>query len=188
MPSRQKNISPKIQFGRVPYESHSSVASLNGSATKVYLVLCIHANRDWIAWPSRSRIAKLAGINPRTVSRAINELKVAGLVTVEKGGPTKPNRYRLDVGASAPLAQSHDAEVPMPAGRGASVPRAVVPLPPKQRKEQTNKQMASLGTAKTSNEKITMGKQKQSQRQQYVPAKKTGSVAHLVTSYELEPQ
>ncbi len=71
------------------------LANLSGSAVKVYLVLLRHADRSGSAWPSRGRIARLAGMSVRTVSVAVDELQQHRLITRRRGSSGFSNRYQL---------------------------------------------------------------------------------------------
>jgi DNA-binding MarR family transcriptional regulator len=72
-----------------------ALANLSGSAVKVYLILLRHADRSGLAWPSRGRIARLAGISIRTVSVAVDGLEQHRLITRRRGGSGFSNRYQL---------------------------------------------------------------------------------------------
>lgn len=95
------------------------------SETLVLLALADQANDQGLCWPSQETIASKARCSLRSVKRAVNSLRNAGLLEVEHRGREgfskgrKSNIYRLNVGAEisakselrANLALSEDAPV-----------------------------------------------------------------------------
>ena len=93
--------------------------------TLVLLALADQANDQGLCWPSQETIASKARCSLRSVKRAVNSLRNAGLLEVEHRGREgfskgrKSNIYRLNVGAEisakselrANLALSEDAPV-----------------------------------------------------------------------------
>jgi len=66
----------------------------------VLVVIAKHANKKLQAFPSVSRIAKLANMSPRSVHRKINRLQELGLLHVKnqgKDGKKTSNLYTLRV-------------------------------------------------------------------------------------------
>lgn len=63
-------------------------------ALRVATVLASHASSG-AAWPSRDRIALIAGVSPRTVSRAVHDLGAIGAVRSTKKGAYLNNYYEL---------------------------------------------------------------------------------------------
>ena len=62
----------------------------------VYAVLALHADRDGIAWPSQTTIAKMVGISRPTVATSLDLLVGFGLVRiVRKGARGRSTRYQL---------------------------------------------------------------------------------------------
>ena len=63
-------------------------------AVRIYGVLRRHADQQGTCHPGRTRIAKLAHTNPRSVDRAIRELVEHGYITVHhRRDPDNPERY-----------------------------------------------------------------------------------------------
>jgi hypothetical protein len=88
-------IKPAGGWSKLPNELVDvALANLSGSAVKVYLILLRHADRNGLTWPSRGRIARLAG-GIRTVSVAVDELEQHRLITRRRGGCGFSNRYQL---------------------------------------------------------------------------------------------
>lgn len=53
---------------------------LSRRARSVLLALSSFANRDGDAWPSRTTLARITGYDPRSVTRALGELELAGVI------------------------------------------------------------------------------------------------------------
>ena len=93
MADRRSDVGP---FAIIPEWVVAS--GVSQTALLVYFWLARHASdEDGTAWPSRQRLAELAGVSTRTVTRAIAELEAAGALTVTArytatGGQTS-NRY-----------------------------------------------------------------------------------------------
>lgn len=75
-------------------------STLTTSGKVVAFALCSRAqpiqDEGWVCWPSLARIAKDTGLSRRQIPRALAELRAAGLVRWEKGGPSSSNRYQLN--------------------------------------------------------------------------------------------
>lgn len=56
--------------------------------------LCFYANDELECWPSQATLAAEADLSARQVRRLIDELQLAGLISISK--PWKINRYRLN--------------------------------------------------------------------------------------------
>jgi len=67
------------------------IAGLSGSAATVYIVLCAHADREWVSRPGVNLIAeRLKPTDGRTVERALSELQRLGLIRLAaRGGGRK---------------------------------------------------------------------------------------------------
>lgn len=85
-----------------PYWTHlfqemvfeGTLAQLEGSAFKVYVVIKAHASlKDGVCAPGLTRISRLSGQSPRQVLRHIATLEKAGLLVREKKG--RSNRYKI---------------------------------------------------------------------------------------------
>lgn len=69
-------------------------ANIGHLAVRIYGVLRRHADQNGTCHPGRTRIAKLAHTNPRSVDRAIRELVEHGYITVHhRRDPDNPERY-----------------------------------------------------------------------------------------------
>lgn len=69
-------------------------ANIGHLAVRIYGVLRRHADQNGTCHPGRTRIAKLAHTNPRSVDRAIRELVEHGYITVHhRRDPENPERY-----------------------------------------------------------------------------------------------
>lgn len=64
-----------------------------GTAKHLLLLLAYYANTDGVAWPGRDTLARNAGVDQKTVRRAINSLVATGWITREER-PGKTPRYR----------------------------------------------------------------------------------------------
>lgn len=84
------------RFGVLNAFVDMSIAKLTRAEIAVWLVL-FRDTRDGTARTSQADIARRAGIEDRTVRRALDRLKERGLVTlVYKGGLNRgPSRYRV---------------------------------------------------------------------------------------------
>ena len=75
---------------------------LSLAARAVALAIALHINmrpgdgRFGLAWPSYDTLAAAAGVNRRTVARAIPELVAAGVVVVKAGTQHAPNLYGME--------------------------------------------------------------------------------------------
>ena len=71
-------------------------ANLSPSASKVYVVLAKHADREWLAWPSVTLLARLSGLERRSVFRAVQELQTQRLLVIQESGRGRGrNVYQL---------------------------------------------------------------------------------------------
>lgn len=111
----------------------------------VLLLIAAHADHAHEAWPSVPLLAELAGMHEDTVRRAVRRLEATGMVTVQRGGGRRANRYRLALPGTAvgpvdapdvvhtPRAHAGDNRgvdnVETPRGRGGT-PRAGAGAPP----------------------------------------------------------
>lgn len=90
-------IEADVRFAVVP-EWVIFHEDLSHAAVRVYAVLQRHANGDGEAWPSLSRIGRLARCSPDTARRAIRDLVDAGALHREprhEDGRQTSNRYVL---------------------------------------------------------------------------------------------
>lgn len=75
------------------------VGSVSASAVCVYAVLAEAANQQQTSWPSKATIAVRADMSPRTVQRAIAELRDAGWIDVQErsrdNGSQTSNTYKI---------------------------------------------------------------------------------------------
>lgn len=116
-------------------------SNLSHLAVRIYGVLRRHADQNGACHPGRTRIAKLAHTNPRSVDRAIRELVEHGYITVHhRRNPDNPqqslsNKYVIH---STPRAgdytpRAHDttplALVTRPPRAGDAVTKAIEPEP-----------------------------------------------------------
>src|ERR1019366_10265692 len=87
-------------FFRIPNAVIDS--GLNAFAISVYAVLARHVGRNETCWPSLSRIQKLTKLSRGTVIRAIDDLRLAGMLAIGRG-PGTVNRYTLTSSPGAPV-------------------------------------------------------------------------------------
>lgn len=75
-------------FGRIPFWIADSgcLANLSPAATKVLICVLAHANAAGTAHPSQARLARLSGLDVRSVRRGVKSLAAAGILRVEPGG------------------------------------------------------------------------------------------------------
>ncbi len=73
-------------YGRFPCGATRALQAAPSSALRAYLAIAEHADRDFRAWPGTARLAELAGLNERTVRRAIEWLENARLLRRTTGG------------------------------------------------------------------------------------------------------
>jgi len=74
-----------------------TLARLSPAARAVLVVYYAHANTDGAAWPATGTVARLAGVNRRTVRRARAELEAMALIEPEgpEAGGRASRRYQL---------------------------------------------------------------------------------------------
>lgn len=90
-----------------------------------YMAIRRHVNADGIAWPSRSRVAKLMRCSVRKVAEALLELQEAGYLEVASGAAEgKSNVYTL---MNYRVERDPRQEVPRGQAGGAHPPRQEVP-------------------------------------------------------------
>ena len=110
-------------FFRIPNAVIDS--GLNAFAISVYAVLARHVGRNENCWPSLSRIQKLTKLSRHTVIRAIDDLRLAGMLEIGRG-PGRANRYVLTSAPGAPVDDRTSARGAPTSARGAPVPVHVV--------------------------------------------------------------
>jgi DNA-binding transcriptional ArsR family regulator len=69
-------------------------ADLRPSCRIVAMIIAAHLDRHGEAWPSVRTIAAMGGLDPLTVTRAVDQLESLGLAKVTRQDG-KSNRYRL---------------------------------------------------------------------------------------------
>ena len=72
--------------------------AIGSTAFHVYVSLVRHADQGGTCWPSQSRLAKMTGLQVRTVRKQIKVLEAAGLIQVESrtdGKERLSNLYRI---------------------------------------------------------------------------------------------
>jgi hypothetical protein len=79
-------------------------SSLDATARLVALVLDTFMNGTGFAWPSRVSVADRAGLDVRTVDKAIARLERAGLLVVHRSRGRNANRYHAALPNSVPSA------------------------------------------------------------------------------------
>jgi hypothetical protein len=100
---RQRN-SPKGKsvtsgrFGVLNAFADATLATLGRAEIAVWLLLWRDTKPNGLARTSQADLARRAGVNPRTVRRALAALQRAGLVTVvHRGGlPARVSAYRVN--------------------------------------------------------------------------------------------
>lgn len=81
------------------------------SAKAVYAALAQFANKEHRCWPSRPRLIEKLGCTNRTLTKALNELRLWGVIQWTKGFSGRANIYTLcDEKAAASLERG---EVPI---------------------------------------------------------------------------
>ena len=72
------------------------LARLSNRAVRVYFALLRHYNwSKGAAWPGVPTLCEETGLSERSVRYAVDELRVFGLYSVERGQGRRSNRYRL---------------------------------------------------------------------------------------------
>jgi len=110
----------------------------------VLLALAEHADAQGACWPSLSRLAQLAELDRRTVTRALAELAERGLIERERPA-SGTTRYRLVLGEPGQGRETPRGERPLgasgpqgrgvrPLGRGERPPDLGVSRPPNRHK------------------------------------------------------
>lgn len=85
----------KGEFFVVPNKTQFLELSMH--AKSVYVVLCLHSNKDHKSRPSIRRICKIAKISHNSVTKALKELTAAGLVSIEEGTRALANEYQINI-------------------------------------------------------------------------------------------
>jgi len=145
------------QFGRVPVELVDAgiIAASTLAEVKVLMVICRYMNAEGWAWPSVDTIAAGAGLDRRSVQRAVRSLEARQVLEVRVGGGrARPTAYRLDVygGTGAALSTKKTAAwlPPIQGGKGGVgvhkgrqiAPETAAPVSPEQREQVENRARA----------------------------------------------
>lgn len=108
-PDRPRRVVAGAGYGRVPRQiiTERRLSKITGSAAKVYLALCAHADRQWTARPGLATLARATGLDKSTIARAARSLEEAGLIRRRTGGgQQRTTRYAIllncDAGATVP--------------------------------------------------------------------------------------
>jgi hypothetical protein len=78
------------------YHCMTRDAALSDGAYRTYALLLLHARQSGRCWPGQERLARERGCNDRTIRRHLDELQHVGLLTIERRGDKKTNRYILE--------------------------------------------------------------------------------------------
>jgi len=79
----------KGKFGKFPSGAvfGGALRAIKGSAAKVWLALCVHANsRTRMAWPGTRRVAFYAGVSSRDVTAALEVLQAIRAIEIKRQG------------------------------------------------------------------------------------------------------
>jgi hypothetical protein len=75
------------------------IAEIGAAAAVIYLLLLSHCNEDRTCWPSMRRLQELSDFGVNTIRRALDALKIKGLIEVKKrnadNGTCLPNVFYL---------------------------------------------------------------------------------------------
>jgi Helix-turn-helix domain len=83
------------------------LSEMASPAVRVYLVLLRRRDAHGLCWPSRRGLARHSGVCLRSVEAALRELKAKGLLEiVRRGGPGRPNLYRVHARPRVPVASA----------------------------------------------------------------------------------
>jgi DNA-binding transcriptional ArsR family regulator len=100
------------------------------------VALLLHCDAEGRCYPSLTTIAKVAGLERRTLTKALKALDDAGVIRRERHGRTR-TRYLVLLGADAPLAlgagKTLEVGADKAAGRGESVSEVGADTPPELR-------------------------------------------------------
>ncbi len=101
---------PSYGFTQVP-NSVLLNTSLSKNARFLYSILMQHgrASSNYSVFPSYARICLLMGVSEPTARRAMNELRLAGLVMQDRRGQGRSNRYQLQVRPKESFVQEQKA-------------------------------------------------------------------------------
>jgi DNA-binding transcriptional ArsR family regulator len=85
------------RFGVLNAFADAGMADLTGAETKVWLILFRDTKRTGVARTGQADIAHRAGLEPRTVRRALSSLEAKGMVVVVRRGRLNrgPSVYRV---------------------------------------------------------------------------------------------
>jgi DNA-binding transcriptional ArsR family regulator len=97
------SASPSIYVQRGPFEMIPhwllDQPDLTSHAIRLYLVLRSFGDENRASWPGRSLLARRLGVSPSTISRAINDLEVAGAICYKnrpgEGKQMQSNMYHI---------------------------------------------------------------------------------------------
>jgi DNA-binding transcriptional MocR family regulator len=117
------------KFARVA--TRAARAALTCAAYRVLIVICAHADKDLVAFPSTRTIGNETGLDRRSVQRAIWELVEAGLINIRPGKRGANNTFIVlldEVAGVDPPQVAGD----MSPGGGPHVAKVAGAHPPKQ--------------------------------------------------------
>ena len=84
------------KYFAIIYQSNlSKLKELPKGSILTFMALAMYANKKRQCWPAQSTLAKDTGLSVRGLQKALNTLKDAGLVEVQRMGMKKPNIYTL---------------------------------------------------------------------------------------------
>lgn len=90
-------------------------SSVSATTKCVFLILSSYAGRDGVCWPHQDTIGNCIGVSPRTVMRAIDELRKMGLVDSQR--TPRGNRYKLHMHMT-PVSPATSDLTPTPSDTG----------------------------------------------------------------------
>lgn len=102
----------KGEFWAMPKEI-MAMKNLTIEARVIFSILYTRANGENVSWPGQERLASDLGVGERSVRRYIEELVEGGLVSREKQGMGRTNRYTIMWGQIDP---SREANLASPEG------------------------------------------------------------------------
>lgn len=89
-------MSPQGFFEMPSQLLHSGkFAKMSTKAVRTFYVLSSFANKDGVCWPVMSAIARIAGLTPPSVRKAVKELETLELIEVERSPQRKGNIYKM---------------------------------------------------------------------------------------------
>lgn len=101
---------------------------MTGAAAKVYLVLAAHNNKDGCCRPGMRRIARLTGLHIGTVSEAVLQLEIAGLITTSERKNGASITYTM-LGTVRPEANGNGEEKRSARGERSKIAKQIDPSP-----------------------------------------------------------